>query len=77
LIWLYEIGADEARSLAGTEGGNFPFWAPDGKALGFFADGKLKRIDLPSGPVQVLADAPAGRGGTWNRDGVIIFTPTG
>jgi serine/threonine protein kinase len=41
LIWLYEIGSDEARSLAGTEGGNFPFWAPDGKALGFFADGKL------------------------------------
>ena len=76
LIWLYEIGSEDARSLPGTEGGNFPFWSPDGKAIGFFADGKLKRIDLPSGPVQVLADAPAGRGGTWNQDGVIIFTPT-
>jgi len=77
LIWLYEIGSEDARSLGGTEGGNFPFWSPDGKAIGFFADGKLKRIDLPNGPVQVLADAPAGRGGTWNRDGVILFTPTG
>jgi len=77
LIWLYEVGSEEARSLAGTEGGNFPFWAPDGKAIGFFADGKLKRIDLPSGPVQVLADAPAGRGGSWSPEGVIIFTPTG
>jgi eukaryotic-like serine/threonine-protein kinase len=77
LIWLYEIGSDDARSLAGTEGGNFPFWSPDGKALGFFADGKLKRIDLPNNAVQVLADAPAGRGGTWNQDGVILFTPSG
>lgn len=77
LIWLYEIGSDDARALPGTEGGNFPFWAPDGKALGFFADGKLKRIDLPNGAVQVLADAPAGRGGTWNQDGVILFTPSG
>jgi eukaryotic-like serine/threonine-protein kinase len=77
LIWLYEVGSEDARSLAGTEGANFPFWAPDGKAIGFFADGKLKRIDLPSGPVQVLADAPAGRGGSWNQDGAIIFTPTG
>ncbi|HUN62260.1 MAG TPA: protein kinase [Candidatus Sulfotelmatobacter sp.] len=77
LLWLYEIGAEEARSLPGTEGGNFPFWSPDGKALGFFADGKLKRVDLPNGPVQVLADAPAGRGGTWSKDGVILFTPTG
>ncbi|MGB7495598.1 MAG: protein kinase [Candidatus Acidiferrum sp.] len=77
LIWLYEIGSEDARSLAGTEGANFPFWSPDGKALGFFADGKLKRIDLPNGPVQVLADAPAGRGGTWSSSGVILFTPTG
>ncbi|HXX17653.1 MAG TPA: protein kinase [Candidatus Eremiobacteraceae bacterium] len=76
-LWLYEIGSDEARSLPGTEGGNFPFWSPDGKALGFFADGKLKRVELPSGPVQVLADAPAGRGGTWSKDGVILFTPSG
>ena len=66
-----------ARPLAGTEGARYPFWAPDGRAIGFFADGKLKRIDLGSGGVQELADAPAGRGGTWNHDGVIVFAPDG
>ncbi len=77
VIWLYEVGSEEAKNLAGTEGGNFPFWSPDGKSLGFFADGKLKRLDLPGGPLQVLCDAPSGRGGTWNKDGVIVFTPSG
>jgi eukaryotic-like serine/threonine-protein kinase len=76
-IWIYELGSEESRTLVGTEGATFPFWAPDGNALGFFAEGKLRRIDLPGGTVQTLADAPAGRGGTWSKDGVILFTPTG
>jgi eukaryotic-like serine/threonine-protein kinase len=77
VIWLYEVGSQEAKSLPDTEGGNFPFWSPDGKSLGFFADGKLKKLDIVGGPVQTLCDAPSGRGGTWNKDGVIIFTPSG
>jgi Tol biopolymer transport system component len=77
VIWLYEVGTQEARSLAETEGGNFPFWSPDGKSLGFFADGKLKKLDISGGRVQTLCDAPSGRGGTWNKDGVILFTPSG
>ncbi len=76
-IWLYEVGAEDARSLPGTEGASFPFWSPDGKSVGFFAEGKLKRIDVPGGRVQVLADAPTGRGGAWSKDGVILYTPTG
>ena len=43
--------------------------------MGFFADGKLKRINLAAGAVQVLADAPVPRGGTWNVDDVIVFSP--
>lgn len=77
MIWLYEVGSEEARSLAGTEGAIFPFWSPDGKSLGFFADGKLKRMDIGGGAVQILCDAPSGRGGTWNKEGVIVFTPSG
>jgi Tol biopolymer transport system component len=76
-LWLYEVGGREWRSLSETEGANFPFWSPDGKSLGFFADGKLKKLDLGGGSVQAICDAPSGRGGTWNKDGVIVFTPSG
>jgi Tol biopolymer transport system component len=77
LLWIYEPGAPQARAIPNTEGANFPFWSPDGKSLGFFADGRLKRLDLSGGPVQTLCDAQTGRGGAWNKDGVIVFTPSG
>jgi len=76
-LWLYEVGSRRARSLPDTEGALYPFWSPDGKALGFFADGKLKKLDIAGGPVQSISDAPSGRGGSWNKDGVIIFTSSG
>jgi Tol biopolymer transport system component len=75
-LWVRPLDQVTAQPLAGTEGASYPFWAPDGRAIGFFADGKLKRIDLGSTVPQVLADAPSGRGGTWNQDGVIVFAPT-
>ncbi len=77
VLWIYEPGSPEATSLANTEGARFPFWSPDGRSLGFFADGKLKKLNLAGGPVQTLCEAPTGRGGTWNKDGVILFTPSG
>ncbi len=76
-LWLYEVGSREVRSLPDTEGASFPFWSSDGKSIGFFASGKLKKLELGGGPVQTLCDAPSGRGGTWNREGVILFTPSG
>jgi Tol biopolymer transport system component len=76
-LWFYEIGSREARSVANTDGASFPFWSPDGRSIGFFAEGKLKRLDFAGGPVQTLCDARSGRGGSWNRDGVILFTPSG
>lgn len=76
-IWIYEPGAQDATNLANTQGASFPFWSPDGQSLGFFADGKLKKLSLGGGPVQTLCDASTGRGGTWNKDGVILFTPSG
>jgi eukaryotic-like serine/threonine-protein kinase len=75
VLWTYEVGGRRTNSLAGTQGATYPFWSPDGKFIGFFADGKLKKIEVSGGQPQVLCDAPNGRGGTWNRDGVIVFTP--
>jgi len=64
----------EAEVLAGTEGvGAQPFWSPDSRFIAFFADGKLKKLDVSRGPPQTLCDAPAVLGGSWNRDGVILF----
>ncbi len=75
-IWIRRLDQTEPQLLKNTNGVSFPFWSPDGRNLGFFADGKLKRIDVSGGPPQALSDAPNGRGGTWNRDGVILFSPT-
>jgi Tol biopolymer transport system component len=76
VIWIHQVGGRNATVLQGTEGATYPFWSPDGRALGFFSQGKLKTIDVASGrAAQVIADAPFGRGGTWGRDGVILFTP--
>jgi Tol biopolymer transport system component len=75
-LWVRPLDQVTAQPLVGTEGARSPFWAPDGSAIGFFAAGKLKRIDLDGGAPQVLADAPRALGGTWNGNGVILFAPT-
>jgi eukaryotic-like serine/threonine-protein kinase len=75
MLWTYEVGGQQTSLLQGTQGATYPFWSPDGKFIGFFADGKLKKVDVSGGQSQVLCDASNGRGGTWNRDGVIVFTP--
>ncbi|HEY3204696.1 MAG TPA: protein kinase [Thermoanaerobaculia bacterium] len=72
-IWMRRLDEEEARPVAGTDGAENPFWSPDGTSLAFFAQGKLKRIELESGAVQVLCDAEIGRGGAWGREGVILF----
>ena len=74
-IWLRPVGALAARPIPGTEGGAFPFWSPDSRFIGFFAGGKLKKVPIAGGPPIVLCDAPAGRGGSWSRDNVILFAP--
>jgi serine/threonine protein kinase len=74
MLWVRPMDKLEARSLGGTDNATFPFWSPDSKSLGFFADGKLKSIDLSGGAPQTICDAPQGRGGSWSRDGTILLT---
>ena len=74
-IWLRPIDSLAAQVLPGTEDATYMFWSPDSTFLGFFVPGKLKKIALSGGPPQTLCDAADGRGGTWNSDGVIVFTP--
>jgi DNA-binding winged helix-turn-helix (wHTH) protein/Tol biopolymer transport system component len=76
-LWVRALNAFTAQTLAGTEGASHPFWSPDSRFLGFFAEGKLKKIEAEGGPALTLCDAPHGRGGTWNRGGVIVFAPDG
>ena len=73
-IWVRPLDSVLAQPLAGTEGASFPFWSHDGRFIAFFAAGKLKRVDITGGTPQTLADAPAGRGGTWNLEDVILFS---
>jgi Tol biopolymer transport system component len=77
LLWIRPLDSLEARPLAGTEGAYGPFWSWDGRFLGFFAEGKLKKIEASGGPPQTLYNLlRAGRGGAWNAEGVILFAPS-
>ena len=77
-IWVRAIGSDEVRRLPGTDEGLYPFWSPDSASIGFFAAGKLKRIDLAGGPARILSEsAPYPRGGAWGEHGTIVFAPAG
>jgi serine/threonine protein kinase len=82
MLWVRNLDSSTAHALQGTEGAVLPFWSPDSMSLGFFAAGKLKKIDAAGGLAVTLCDAPtnpgeAPLGGTWNRDGVILFASAG
>lgn len=75
LLWIRPLETPAAQPLAGTENGTWPFWSPDSRFLAFFTGSKLKKVDVASGSVETLCDAGDARGGSWSRDGVILFSP--
>jgi len=76
-LWLRPLDSLEAQALPGADGAQFPFWSPDSRFIAFFAQSKLKKVAVTGGPPLTLCDAVDGRGGSWNRDGVIVFAPIG
>jgi serine/threonine protein kinase len=74
-LWVRALGSLSAQKLDRTDNARFPFWSPDSQTIAFFADGKLKRIPVSGGSPLVICDAPNPDGGTWNREGVIVFAP--
>ena len=65
----------EARPLSGTENAQYPFWSPDSRRIGYFSNGKLRVVEAVGGPPLALCDAAEGKGGSWGRNGVIVFAP--
>jgi eukaryotic-like serine/threonine-protein kinase len=76
LLYVRALSWATAQPLAGTEDAMYPFWSADDREIGFFAQGKVKKIKADGGPVQTLCDASNGRGGAWSQDGVILFAPS-
>ena len=74
-LYLHALDQLEAAEIPGTEGAFGPFFSPDGRWIGFFADNKLKKVPVSSGPPTVLGDAPNPYGGSWGTDGTIVFSP--
>jgi hypothetical protein len=74
-LWIRPVDSVSAQKLQGTEDASQIFWSPDSNFIGFFAGGKLKKMEASGGAAQILADAQTNRGGTWSRDGLIVFAP--
>ncbi len=73
-LWLRSLDSFITQPLSGTDDATFPFWAPDSRYVAFFADNKLQKLDINSGVIETICPAGAGGGGTWNQNGVILFS---
>jgi dipeptidyl aminopeptidase/acylaminoacyl peptidase len=74
-LWTRSLQSTAAEKVLGTEGAANPFWSADSQAIGFFAKGKLMKVDPSHGLSQALSDVADQRGGAWNKTGVILFAP--
>jgi Tol biopolymer transport system component len=75
-LYIRNLATTKITALSGTDDASYPFWSPDSRQIGFFANHHVNRIDAKGGPVVALADAVSGRGGSWSSDGTIVFAPS-
>ena len=75
MLWVQPLNSPTAQPLSGTEEAYYPFWSPDSRYIAFFGPNKLFRIEAGGGPPQALCDSNNGRGGAWNSDNIILFSP--
>ncbi len=75
-LYVRAIDLFEATPIPGTEGAETPFFSPDGQSVGFFAEGRLKRVSLSGGAPLTLCTVASARGASWAPDDTIIFTPS-
>ena len=74
---VWDMAARNRRSMPGTEGGDTPFFSPDGQWLGFFADGRLKKVPAGGGEATALTPGATNlRGASWGPSGTIVFNLT-
>src|SRR6476646_3095143 len=76
-LFLRSLDSVELKLLPGTDDAYLPFWSPDNRYIGFFANNKLKKIDANGSSIQTICDSGGSSGGTWNSDGVILFSSQG
>ena len=72
-LWLRALDSQDWRQIEGVTGARYPFWSPDSTWIAFFEDERLRKIPAGGGPAQTIARAADGRGGTWGKDGTILF----
>jgi len=76
-LWVQALDSLAARPLEGTDEANFPFWSPDGRTIGFFQAGRLRRIDAEGGAIQTISEElGSGFGASWGSGGFVIFGST-
>ena len=76
MLFVRGLASQEAYAITGTQGAAYPFWAPNSREIAFFGNGNLNRVDIAGGPVVPICPAENGKGGSWNADDQVLFTPT-
>lgn len=75
-LYIRPLERLEATAIPGTENAIHPFFSPDGQQIGFFVEGRLKKVSLSGGIPLTICEAD-GRGATWSPDGNIVMGSQG